>query len=65
MPFKAKRAQGGSGTASLIRVHPCSSVVKEKAEPKIVGRLRFIRKQAHHGIRLCHECDSVHPLPGK
>ena len=43
MLFKAKRAQGGSGTVSLIRVHPCSSVVNEKAEPKIARRLKFIR----------------------
>jgi hypothetical protein len=50
MLFKAKRAQGGSGTASLIRVHPCSSVVKEKGEPKIAGRLRFIRKHLGNGI---------------
>ena len=59
MLFKAKRAQGESGTASLIRVHLCSSVVKEKAEPKIAGRFRLIRKHAGNGIRLCHGGDSV------
>jgi hypothetical protein len=44
---------------SLFPTVPQALLQLRQAEAKIVGRFRFIRKHARHGIRLCNGTESV------